>query len=106
MRLDELPETLNLQVSVHHITRGSQERSYGPTVNEALLHFAAANAHDLPSEAQVKALAQTLVCSFTEDKPTGTMDDHFRSRLKVCERLDDEPLDAIWRVRIEYPFTD
>lgn len=103
-----------LTIEVEHLQRG-QPQSYAPHTYESRITLTGRKSWDLPHESRMKDLVQVLVHPFTEDPPDGSMDSHFRPRLKLLERqgereaLTDEqfgPVREVWLARVECPFCD
>lgn len=101
-------------ITVEHLQRGQPE-SYAPHTYESRLTFEGKNSWDLPLEDQVRELARTLVHPFTDEPDDGTMNGHFKARLKKLELLSSTQSGNqdgfhggtdVWLVRIEEPYCD
>ena len=103
----------DLTITVKHLQRG-QPRAYAPHTYTSYITVTGARSWDRVGESQMKQLVQVLVHSFTEEPNDGSMEAHFKPRLKALtkvseEKLSDDPLGPqreVWRAHVEEPYTD
>jgi hypothetical protein len=104
---------MSMKIAVEHLQRG-QPRPYGPHTYEAKITIEGAQRWDCLLEGQMKDLIRACVHPFTEEPSDGSMDSHFRPRLKRLECTEDValtdntlgPRRQVWMVRVEEPFCD
>lgn len=104
----------DLTITVKHLSRGQQPDNYRPHVWEAEITITGSKSWNRLTDSQLKDLIKALVHPFTEEPSDGSMDAHFRPRLKLLAKLSEEQLSEsklgpqrqVWRARIEIPYND
>ena len=100
-----------LTIEVKHLQRGQPE-GYAPHTYESEITVTGVY---LPLEGQMKEIVKGAVHHFTEEPNDGSMDAHFKPRLKRLEKLSEETVEgegwnatrrAVWVARVEEPFCD
>jgi hypothetical protein len=103
----------DLTITVKHLQRG-QPGPYAPHTYESEITITGARSWDHLLEGQLKNLIKAVVHPFTEEKNDGSMNAHFRPRLKALTKVSEEKLSdgslgpqrEVWRARVEIPYTD
>lgn len=97
-------------ITVQHLQRG-QPGPYRPHTYEARITIEGSHVWNRLTEQQVRELARAVVHSFTDEPDSGSMESHFRPRLRRLEKVEEQrdglgPCREVWHVRVEVPYCD